>query len=166
VETSAGLSTRALLAATPVIAPRPAPAPAPAPAVVAAAPAPAPAPRVVDAPVVVADDTSDVSQRVRDWAATWSSKDFNAYRTFYAGNFAPARTSRDAWLSQRQRLVTKSGDINVDVSNIEVRKIDANTVETDFRQTYTSSNFNDASNKSLLWKRQGSEWVIVRESNR
>jgi outer membrane protein, adhesin transport system len=167
VETAAGLSTRALLAAAPAASPRPTPTPAPAPVVAAPAPAPAPTPRAAaPAPAVVVDEASALSQRVRSWAAAWSAKDFNAYRSFYAGDFAPGRTRQNAWVEQRQRLVTKAGNINVDVSDIEVRKIDANTVETNFRQAYTSNNFKDTSSKSLLWKRQGSQWVIARESNR
>jgi outer membrane protein, adhesin transport system len=152
-----GLTAQRVLAATPA-----------APARLAAAPAavPAPAPRPTAPPVVVADNSSTVAQRVRDWAAAWSSKDFAAYQDFYSRGFAPAGSNHAAWLSQRKRLVGKPGEISVDVSDIEVRNLGADTVETLFKQRYTSKDFKDTSSKSLVWKQINGQWVIVSESNR
>jgi adhesin transport system outer membrane protein len=146
-----------------VAAPSPAVAPAPA---VAATRAPVPAPAPAPAPATASNDAQAVAQRVRDWAAAWSAKDFVGYQGFYADNYAPSRGGRTSWLSQRQRLVGKPGSISVDVSNLEVRSMGTDSMETLFKQKYTSSNFKDTSSKSLVWKRMNGKWVIVSESNR
>jgi outer membrane protein, adhesin transport system len=159
-----GLTAQRVLAATPpapalrMAAPAPAPAPQP---VAAPAPAPRPAP-----PAAVRDDSAALAQRVRDWAAAWSAKDFVGYRGFYAGNFAPSGASQAAWLEQRKRMLGKPGAIAVKVTDIEVRNVSTDTVETRFKQNYTSKDFRDSSAKSLVWKRMNDQWVIVSESNR
>jgi outer membrane protein, adhesin transport system len=157
-----GLTAQRVLAATPVAAaPKPAAAPTPVPALV-----PAPVTRPAPQPAAAIDNSAAVAQRVRDWAAAWSSKNFAAYQGFYTNSFAPSGSNHSAWLNQRKRLVGKAGDISVDVSDIEVRNMGADTVETLFKQRYTSKDFKDTSSKSLVWKRAGDQWVIVSESNR
>ncbi len=159
-----GLTAQRVLAATPAApAPKLAAAPTPAPTPVIT---PAPATRTAPAPVVVNDNSATVAQRVRDWAAAWSSKDFAAYQSFYTNGFAPSGSNHAAWLNQRKRLVGKAGNISVDVADIEVRNMGGNAVETLFKQSYTSKDFKDTSSKSLVWKQINGEWVIASESNR
>jgi len=106
-----------------------------------------------------------VAQRLRDWAAAWMSKDVDNYFTYYAKDFAPARSTSAKWIKERRRLVTKPGPIEVKVENIKAVP-QGDTVVTSFDQLYTSSNFKDKSLKALTWKQLGGQWVIVKESNR
>ncbi len=131
-----------------------------------AAPAPVVAP-VAAAPEPMADEAAaeTVAQRLRDWAAAWMSKDTDRYFTYYAKDFAPAKSNPTKWITERRRLVTKPGPIEVSVGDIKaVPKGDS--VVTSFQQTYVSSNFKDKTNKVLTWKVVDGQWVIVKESNR
>ena len=40
------------------------------------------------------------------------------------------------------------------------------TIETQFEQTYSSSNFKDTTKKTLVWKLSNGQWYIIKESNR
>ncbi|EHR71074.1 type I secretion outer membrane protein, TolC family [Burkholderiales bacterium JOSHI_001] len=122
-------------------------------------PAPAPAP-------VAAVPTTDLEQRLRDWAAAWSAKDVDQYLGFYASSFKPAKGSRSAWESQRRRLVGKPGPISVGVDNIDVRNQPDGSVATSFVQNYSSTGMKDKSRKVLQWRQVGGQWQIVKESNR
>jgi adhesin transport system outer membrane protein len=132
-----------------------------------AVPVAAPAPVATKAEAPQADEVAaeTVAQRLRDWAAAWSAKDIDRYFTFYAKDFAPAKYTSAKWISERRRLLSKSGPIEVKVGDVKaVPKGD--TVVTSFEQTYTSANFKDKANKVLTWKNIGGQWVIVKESNR
>lgn len=139
-------------------------------------PAPAPTPKAVPTPAVtpLLDDTSraapppstPVSQRLLDWAESWSTKDVTRYVSFYAPQFKPEGVTRDRWFSNRSKLLQKPGDVSVKISNVQRRSISADVVETRFEQVYTSPNFKDRSQKTLQWRRSGTEWYIIKESNR
>ncbi len=106
-----------------------------------------------------------VAQRLRDWAAAWMSKDVDRYFTFYAKDFAPARSNSAKWIQERRRLVSKPGPIDVKLGEAtSVPK--GSAVETSFTQIYTSANFKDKTKKLLTWRFVNGEWVIVKESNR
>lgn len=126
-----------------------------APAVVApSAPAPAAAPAI-----------ETVSQRLRDWAAAWMAKDVDGYLNFYAKDFAPNRSTSAKWIQERRRLVGKAGQIELKLGNVQ-SLAQGDTVVTRFEQIYTSSNYQDRSQKVLTWKQIDGKWVIVKESNR
>jgi len=110
-------------------------------------------------------DADAVSQRLRDWAAAWMSKDHPKYAAFYAKGFTPAQGDRARWTQERQRLLAKPGPIVVLVENIQATA-QGDTVTTAFTQRYTSSNFKDVSRKVLTWKQESGQWVIDKESNR
>lgn len=126
-----------------------------APAVVApSAPAPAAAPAI-----------ETVSQRLRDWAAAWMAKDVDGYLNFYAKDFAPSRSTSAKWIQERRRLVGKTGQIELKLGNVQ-SLAQGDTVVTRFEQIYTSSNYQDRSQKALTWKQIDGKWLIVKESNR
>lgn len=107
-----------------------------------------------------------VVQAVRDWAAAWSSKNFDAYNAFYAPGFQTGKMSRQAWIAQRRARVTKPGDISVQVEDIKASARGGDRAVTTFRQVYRSATFNDTSAKSLEWVKVNGKWLIERESNR
>jgi adhesin transport system outer membrane protein len=133
-----------------------------------AVPAPVATPVVpakAEAPMADEAAAETVAQRLRDWAEAWMAKDVDRYFTFYAKDFAPAKSTSAKWISERRRLVSKPGPIDVKVGDIKaVPKGDS--VITSFSQTYTSSNFKDKTLKVLTWKMIDGQWVIVKESNR
>jgi adhesin transport system outer membrane protein len=152
----ADLDARAKALMVPAAAAAAAPAPA-----VAATPVPAARPAPAASPAA-----GELSDRLRDWAAAWSAKDTDRYLGFYTDDFKPAKGSRDKWVAERRRLVGKPGPIQVGVDNVDVRSLPDGRVATTFTQDYRSSNFKDKSRKSLVWRKQGGQWVIAQETNR
>lgn len=144
------------------------PAAAPAPA------APAVSAQTMVAPVAAAPVTpradpplsTPVSQRLLDWAAAWSTKDVTRYISFYDPAFKPAGTTRARWFANRTKLLKKDGPIELKISNVQRRTLSPTTVETRFDQYYASKDFKDRTAKTLTWKRVGTEWYIIKESNR
>jgi outer membrane protein, adhesin transport system len=110
--------------------------------------------------------STPVSQRLLDWVDSWSTKDVTRYVSFYSPQFKPAGVSRDRWFANRTALLKKAGPIELKISNVQRRSVSADLVETRFDQVYTSPNFKDRTQKTLLWRRSGTEWYIVKESNR
>ena len=110
--------------------------------------------------------STPVSQRLLDWVGAWTSKDVTRYLSFYDPKFQPTGVSRSVWFANRTKLVRKDGAVDLKIANVQRRTLSADTVETKFEQHYSSKDFNDKTQKSLIWKRRGSEWYIVKESNR
>jgi adhesin transport system outer membrane protein len=135
---------------------------------VGAVPAPVATPAVAStAQPRMADEAAaqTVAQRLEDWAASWMAKDVDTYFTFYAKDFAPARSTSAKWINERRRLVTKPGPISLRIDNVKAVPV-KDTVVTTFTQTYTSSTFKDKVAKVLTWRLINGKWVIVKESNR
>ncbi|MBL0731031.1 TolC family outer membrane protein [Piscinibacter sp. HJYY11] len=105
-------------------------------------------------------------KRLNDWAAAWEAKDVDRYLSFYAPDFRSERGDADSWKAQRRRLVAKKGDINVKLEEVLARELAPDRVETQFKQSYRSDGFSDVMQKSLVWQQIGSQWLIVKESNR
>lgn len=125
------------------------------------------APAAIKAEPAMADEAAaqTVAQRLEDWAASWMAKDVDQYFTYYAKDFAPAKSTSAKWITERRRLVTKPGPISLKIENIKSTPV-KDTVVTSFTQTYSSSNYKDRTEKVLTWKRLNGQWVIVKESNR
>jgi outer membrane protein, adhesin transport system len=127
--------------------------------------APAPLPMAAQA----AADTSGatpVSQRLLDWVGAWTAKDATRYLSFYDPKFQPTGVPRQVWFANRTKLLKKEGAVELKIANVQRRSVGVDTVETKFEQHYSSKDFNDKSQKTLIWKRRGTEWYIVKESNR
>jgi adhesin transport system outer membrane protein len=105
-------------------------------------------------------------RRLNDWAAAWEAKDVSRYMSFYAPSFTSARGNTAAWKANRRELVGKKGNIGVKLEDIQTKTLSADRVETSFRQTYRSANFNDQTTKTLTWQQIDGQWFIVKESNR
>ena len=110
--------------------------------------------------------STPVSQRLLDWVAAWSTKDVTRYVSFYDASFKPAGVSRSTWFANRSKLLKKDGPIELKIANVQRKTVSPNVVETRFDQFYTSKGFKDKTSKVLTWKRVGTEWYIVKESNR
>jgi adhesin transport system outer membrane protein len=134
---------------------------------VAPAPVAVPTPTPATTTPIAADAAAvqTVTQRLAEWAASWRAKDVGRHLAFYSKSFAPARSTNAKWETERRRLVGKPGPIDLKIEGVKgTAKTD--TVQTSFIQTYTSSNFNDRSDKVLTWRQEANQWVIVKESNR
>lgn len=139
--------------------------PAVAPAIVSTPPRKiAMAPAKLPEPLPVALPTETIQQAITEWAAAWSSKDFPRYRGYYAQDFTPEDAVPLAqWASERAIRLGKPGSITIGVNNLKVTSSDTNKAITEFRQTYSSSNYRDEVSKRMEWVREGNHWKIQRE---
>jgi adhesin transport system outer membrane protein len=121
------------------------------------------------APMAASGDASmstPVSQRLLDWAGAWTAKDVTRYLSFYDPKFQPTGVPRQIWFANRTRLLKKEGAVELKIANVQRKTVSADTVETRFEQHYASKDFSDKSQKTLTWKRRGTDWYIVKESSR
>ncbi len=109
---------------------------------------------------------AEPSQRVMDWAAAWSARDVDRYLSFYSPSYAPGSLSHTAWASQRRNVISKAGDIKVQIDNLQTKSLSANRIETQFNQNYQSGTYKENKRKALTWEQQAGQWVVVSERNR
>ncbi len=129
-------------------------------------PLPVPATAAVPASATATATTAAIEPLVKSWAAAWSRKDFKNYKSFYSTRFQPEQGSLDAWMSQREKRLSKPGQINVAVENLNVRSISPTAAEARFNQNYQSADFRESASKTLHYELENGQWKIVRESSR
>ncbi|XZG71490.1 L,D-transpeptidase Cds6 family protein [Chitinibacteraceae bacterium HSL-7] len=164
--------TKAPVVATPVApkptvqAAKPTPLPAkptPVPTKVAPTPKPTPTPTPAPTPVPVSAEQDTVIAAVNDWARAWSQQNVDGYLGAYAGDYAPAGKSHQAWVNERRQRVGAPGHIEVTLSSINVSFSDAETARVRFKQSYRSDSLARVTSKTLILKKQGRRWLIVEE---
>lgn len=134
------------------------------PAVTAAATPVAP---VVKTPAPLSADGDagkSAETAVMAWAQAWSDKNMAAYLGAYSPNFdTPGKQSRGAWEKDRTDRITGKSHISVKLSELST-KITGDEAVVKFRQTYKADSLSVSSRKTLQLKKQGSQWLITRES--
>ncbi|MDP5240150.1 TolC family outer membrane protein [Uliginosibacterium sp. 31-16] len=98
-----------------------------------------------------------------DWAAAWSARDLKKYLGYYSDNFQPlTRTDREDWRSFRAQRLEKE-NISVELKNLEIKQLSADSCEVNFKQRYRSSDFKDDITKRLVLKHETTGWKIIQE---
>lgn len=99
------------------------------------------------------------------WAQAWSSREVEAYLNYYAEDYQPdPNTSHDQWRGNRDAALTRSGEISVAVSEIDVQ-IEASIARVEFLQSYRSSNYSDSVRKTLVYSYADERWKIISETS-
>lgn len=107
-----------------------------------------------------------VMARLLAWASAWSSKSVDSYFEFYGEAFKPTKISREVWRTQRTQRLGVKESIKVTLTDIQVKAVGADQMETRFQQRYESGSRVDQGKKILLWQQVGDDWFIVSESGR
>ena len=158
--------TPAPKAEPPAVAPAaPAVASAPVPAVKPAPEKPEPKPAQASKPERSdSADTDAIRNAVMTWAKAWSRKDMDNYLEAYASSFVPPdRMARSKWESERRLRILSKKSISVEVKQLKIA-VDGKTATAQFQQIYSSDNFTGNSRKTLEMVKQGSRWLIARET--
>ena len=110
-----------------------------------------------------AANEADLGKALRGWASAWSSKDVKAYLGYYASDFQlPTGMTRKAWEAERTQRIDKPGKLQVNVDNVKISQAgDKATVK--FRQHYTSATLKSSTNKTIIFVKSGSKWLIQQE---
>lgn len=110
---------------------------------------------------------AEVSARLAEWAAAWASRDARSYLAFYATGFVPeGGLTRAAWAQQREQRLARAANIRIEMQDLTVQMSGPNSAVADFRQLYTADAYRDSSEKTIEWRKENGQWLIVRESAR
>jgi outer membrane protein, adhesin transport system len=113
---------------------------------------------------VTTPPTPTLRQALNEWAAAWSAKDYLRYIDSYSSNFKPEEgRPLSQWMHERRSRLSRPGDIKVDISDLKIEQPGPSTASTEFRQTYTSQDYQDTVTKRLDWVREDNQWKIARE---
>ncbi|MDH5353260.1 MAG: tetratricopeptide repeat protein [Gammaproteobacteria bacterium] len=121
-------------------------------------------------PVVRSSQGSELSadknlffNQIRQWAKAWSDKDFSTYTGFYSTEHRPDFDTHADWVEYRRQRIMRPGEINIVVSDIEIRALNENRAIIDFKQSFESLSYSDRVKKRLVFNRTGSVWKIIDE---
>ena len=107
--------------------------------------------------------TDVVTSRLLDWLKAWQSKNSNLYLSFYSIDFKDPKRSRSRWETYRRRSLRNASNISIQISNIETHTTN-NTARTNFIQRFKSNKISDVGSKELVWKKEGDNWKIIKET--
>ena len=108
---------------------------------------------------------AQLQKTLKDWLSAWSSKNLNAYMTFYAASFKSDKgQDYAAWKSHKANLFRTYKTISARASNVVIKVRSENRAEIIFTQHYRSDWHKDTGVKTLDLILQNGRWLIVKES--
>jgi tetratricopeptide (TPR) repeat protein len=108
--------------------------------------------------------SNDVLEAVNGWARAWSSKDVDAYLSFYAKDFkTPKGEARPAWEKERRQRISAPKSISVVVNSPKVSASGDDKASVTFRQSYKSDALSTTSTKTLVMVKAAGRWQIQQE---
>ncbi|MFO7811665.1 MAG: tetratricopeptide repeat protein [Pelovirga sp.] len=106
----------------------------------------------------------DPAQFLKRWAAAWSAQDVEGYLAFYSNKFEPAGgLDYDEWIRQRRQRLQEPEEIQVTITDVEVRRETESFVQLEVIQDYHSERYSDRTRKLFELRRQDGSWAIERE---
>ncbi|MDD2833025.1 MAG: tetratricopeptide repeat protein [Methylotenera sp.] len=119
----------------------------------------------VDVQTATANSDYDIVAAVNGWGQAWANKNLDQYFASYAGDFKPAKgLNRSTWEQQRRDRISAPSKISIELSNIKVISSDADNAKVQFKQKYRADKrASIRTNKTLLLKKVGSNWLIKEE---
>ena len=110
------------------------------------------------------EETLDIPEMINAWLDAWSSKDIQAYGSYYSKNFkSQGGAGLDSWLKYKSRINRKYKYIRVKQRKLSVQKGNRKSIAT-FVQDYESSGFRTVGFKKLILIREKGQWKIYRET--
>ena len=110
-----------------------------------------------------ADPGKAVAAAVKEWAQAWSSQNVQRYLASYADTFQAPGGDRKAWEATRRERVSSPQKIRVDISNLRVKLEGDDKAKASFRQSYRTGNTSLRTDKTLVMKKVGGDWLIEQE---
>jgi len=110
------------------------------------------------------NDESGIESAVSAWAQAWSNKNVDKYLASYADSFKPGKgMSKKAWEQMRRERVSRPSKIEVDISNQKITLVDNNNAKVSFKQSYRADGKPIRTDKTLIMKKVGGDWLINEE---
>ncbi len=105
---------------------------------------------------------SPLYERVKAWAAAWSSREAESYLAFYHTDFRSRGMDYKGWRTYKTRLTKSYKSIDVQLQNLRVLKHGKYSVAV-FDQIYRSDRYSSSTRKRLYWIGEGAEAQILAE---
>ena len=106
---------------------------------------------------------SEITKTLQGWASAWSQKDIKSYLGYYASSFlTPNGMPRKAWETERTQRIDKPGKLQISIDDVKVT-VGSDKATVRFRQHYTSSTLKSSTNKTIVFVKFGSKWLIQQE---
>lgn len=105
-----------------------------------------------------------IVRTLQQWAASWSEQAIEPYLDAYASDYAPVDMSRRAWQQQRRRRLATPAWIEVELSDVQVTRVQEDTATVKLTQRYRSNTYQDLTRKRFELRRDADGWRIVEET--
>lgn len=104
-----------------------------------------------------------IAGAIDGWLKAWSSRDIDAYGSYYAKDFRSQGMNKAEWLKYKRQVIGKNDYINVSIEK-PVIKPGSKRSSVSFVQIYKSSGLNNVGFKELVLKLEEGKWKIFRET--
>lgn len=123
------------------------------------------APAASELAPMVNRDEDQARELLEAWRQAWSSRDSDAYLSFYSPNFTPADGQKRAeWAAARRKNLDSRPLIKVEIRDINVERVDDQQLKLAFLQDYAAGSYREtAQPKILQLVRQEGKWLIAGE---
>jgi len=104
------------------------------------------------------------TQALQLWAQAWEKKDMDRYLKSYVPGFTPNDGKSHAeWVKDRQDRILSKGQIKIQISQVDAKLVNKNTIKLRYRQNYQSDKLKVSSVKVIEMKWQDQRWLITSE---
>jgi hypothetical protein len=104
-----------------------------------------------------------VTSQLNEWVKAWEIQNTNLYLSFYSKNFKDPKRSRSKWEAKRRLSLKNASNVSIEISDIRSSALD-NVITMIFTQRYKAKNIFDLGEKELIWKKEGQNWKIIKET--
>ncbi len=105
----------------------------------------------------------EIKETMKIWESAWENRDLEVYLNTYSINFKyPNNMLKKQWEQYRADRIVNKKEIIITISNINY-KINKDVVTASFIQNYKSNNYNNSSQKTLVFQHESNRWVILEE---
>jgi len=109
------------------------------------------------------ETTDVVVSRFLVWLKAWQDRDLDQYLAFYSKSFKSSQGTFKKWKKSRHRALSIKNKIVIVVSDVQMQE-KKDMVKMSFIQDYKSETLSDVGRKTLIWRKEGGQWKIVRET--
>lgn len=114
--------------------------------------------------VAANNDQTEIELLLNRWQEAWQTKRVQSYLACYTETFSGGLGSPEKWRQQRKSRIQQAANIQIRLTNIQIRIKHMNQAEATFTQHYQSANHQDQGIKSLTLKKVGGLWLIDGEA--
>lgn len=103
--------------------------------------------------------------RIESWRQAWATRDIDAYLSHYSPHFKPQKErDRQTWAANRRRVILSRPPITLNVSELQLERLDAQGWGAHFLQDYASGTYVEKQQpKTLVWVLEEGQWLIAAE---